>query len=208
MPNQHVVAHGECVSRIAHRYGFRDYRTIYEDGSNAEFRKKRPNPNLIYPGDEIVIPDKKPRKVSKPTGTRHKFVLNTTGRYLRMRLHYDDGAPIANKPFKLTSSGQVVQGQTNGDGILEQEIPKDAETAQVEVESFTWNVRIANLNPMEKTSDDGVSGYQSRLRNLGYNPGPIDGVAGKQTARAVRVFQGIIRRLRWTASAGPKHRPS
>jgi hypothetical protein len=190
LPNQHVVAAGECVSRIAHSYGFRDYRTIYEDGSNAEFRKKRPNPNLIYPGDEIVIPDKKPRKVSKPTGARHKFVVNTTTRYLRMRLHYDDGAPIANTPFKLTSCGQVVQGQTDSNGILEQEIPKDSETAQVDVESFTWKVRIANLNPMEKTSDDGVSGYQSRLRNLDYPPLKVDGICGPKTQAKLKEVHG------------------
>jgi N-acetylmuramoyl-L-alanine amidase len=42
---------------------------------------------------------------------------------------------------------------------------------------------------MENTGDDGVSGCQARLRNLGYDPGPIDGIAGPRTEAAVRAFQ-------------------
>jgi hypothetical protein len=33
-----------------------NWRTIYDHPSNADFKRKRPNPNLIFPGDRIFIP--------------------------------------------------------------------------------------------------------------------------------------------------------
>lgn len=55
---EHVVRQGECLSAIAKRYGFASYRIIYDHPDNAELRRARPNPNLLFPGDVIVIPDR------------------------------------------------------------------------------------------------------------------------------------------------------
>jgi len=54
----HVVQRGESLSAIARRYGVRFWANIYLAGENDDFRLKHPNPNLIRPGDRIVIPDK------------------------------------------------------------------------------------------------------------------------------------------------------
>jgi LysM repeat protein len=58
MPTNYTIRSGDTLSKIALSHGFNDYRDIYNHPSNAAFRAKRPNPNLIYPGDVIVIPDK------------------------------------------------------------------------------------------------------------------------------------------------------
>ena len=50
----HTVAQGECLSTIAASYGFRDYRTVYNDPANAEFREKRPNPNVIWGSADVL----------------------------------------------------------------------------------------------------------------------------------------------------------
>ncbi len=55
----HVVQQGECLSSITKCYGFADWRDIYNRPQNAPFRAKRPNPNIIYPKDEVFIPDKR-----------------------------------------------------------------------------------------------------------------------------------------------------
>jgi hypothetical protein len=54
----HVVKLGENLSRIAQHYGVRYWANIYLAGENDDLRSKRSNPNLICPGDKVVIPSK------------------------------------------------------------------------------------------------------------------------------------------------------
>ncbi|WP_046869564.1 LysM peptidoglycan-binding domain-containing protein [Microvirga massiliensis] len=58
MAIEYIVKSGDTLTRIASKFGFKLYTDIYNHPSNAEFRKKRPNPNLIYPGDRVQIPTK------------------------------------------------------------------------------------------------------------------------------------------------------
>lgn len=53
----HVVKKGEALDKIARAYGLKSFRQIYDDPVNAKFRKQRPNPDAIQPGDKIVIPN-------------------------------------------------------------------------------------------------------------------------------------------------------
>jgi hypothetical protein len=198
------VKQGECLSSIAHQYGFRDYLTVWKDGANADLSKARPSPNLLHPGDVVVIPDKALREEQRPTGSMHQFRLKSNPRILRITLRHDDGAPVAGEPYELTCGGKVLTGSTNGDGKLEQAITKDAETATLKFLDREWNLNIAQLNPMEDATDDGISGCQARLRNLGYDPGPIDGIAGTKTERAVRHFQANHAPLVVDGICGPK----
>jgi hypothetical protein len=52
----YTVKAGDSLSEIAKAHGVTYWRAIYNDPANAGFRVKRPNPNLIQPGDSIVIP--------------------------------------------------------------------------------------------------------------------------------------------------------
>jgi hypothetical protein len=58
MATNYTVRPGDTLGKIAARYGFSNYREIYDHPANAAFKAKRPNPNLIFPGDVIVIPDR------------------------------------------------------------------------------------------------------------------------------------------------------
>ena len=71
MPTTHTVAQGETLTRIAKQYGLGSWQKIYNHPDNGDFRALRDNPDLIYPGDKIVIPDleQKPR-LSKQTNQR------------------------------------------------------------------------------------------------------------------------------------------
>lgn len=57
MPTTHTVAAGENFSVIAARHGFRNWRIVYYAPENADYRTRHPDPDLIRPGDKIVIPD-------------------------------------------------------------------------------------------------------------------------------------------------------
>lgn len=60
MPTPYTVVRGDTLTKIANRRGFRNWRAIYDHPINAAFKRLRPNPNLIYPGDVIQIPDSSP----------------------------------------------------------------------------------------------------------------------------------------------------
>jgi hypothetical protein len=60
MSTPYTVKRGDTLTRIANRHGFRNWRAIYDHPDNAGFKRLRPNPNLIYPGDVIQIPDSGP----------------------------------------------------------------------------------------------------------------------------------------------------
>jgi hypothetical protein len=53
----HVVKKGENLSKIAKNYGIPDWEPLYEAYENKDFRKLRPDPTKIEPGDKVVIPD-------------------------------------------------------------------------------------------------------------------------------------------------------
>ena len=63
------------MNASAAKYGFAKWKTIYDHPANAGLKKRRPNPNLIHPGDEIVIPDRAPKEADCATGRVHKFVV-------------------------------------------------------------------------------------------------------------------------------------
>jgi len=189
MPVTHVVQQGECLSRIAARYGFASHTDIYDHPANAEFKRKRPNPNIIHPGDEVVIPDKAPKSFAVATGAVHRFVVQLPRRTLRLSLQDADRAPLADTPCTLTISGKAIKGVTDGQGILVLEVPVDAEEGRLVAGSYEWPLRIAALNPIDHTDDGGISGIQGRLRNMGHDPGPVDGQLGSKTRAALRAFQ-------------------
>lgn len=67
MPKTHTVAQGETLTRIAKKHKFASWKTLYESPDNADFRALRKDPNIIYPGDQLIIPDKEPRFFSVAT---------------------------------------------------------------------------------------------------------------------------------------------
>jgi LysM repeat protein len=53
---QYRVQRGDTLTKIAQRFGFSSWKTIYFHADNAGYRRFRPNPDKIYVGDVIQIP--------------------------------------------------------------------------------------------------------------------------------------------------------
>ena len=51
----YTVVQGDCLSAIAHKFGFADWRTIYNHGNNAEFRRLRPIIRHLRFDDDLVV---------------------------------------------------------------------------------------------------------------------------------------------------------
>jgi len=57
MPIPYTVKAGDNLTAIAKKFGVPSWQSIYNSPDNAAFRAKRPNPNLIYAGDILMVPD-------------------------------------------------------------------------------------------------------------------------------------------------------
>jgi hypothetical protein len=191
MPTTHVVKQGECFTRVARRYGFTDYKIIYDHPSNAELKKKRPNPNVLWPGDKINIPDKVEKLIDCATGARHVFKMKTARKVLRIVLKEHDGAPLSGAAYVLEVGNEVRNGMTDGDGLLTEKVPIDVPGATLTVAERVLHLSLGHLNPIgdEEEEKTDCSGIQGRLKNLGYDVGRIDGKLGRRTRAALAVFQ-------------------
>lgn len=191
----HVVKRGEVLSSIARRYGWKSHVPIHEHPKNADFKRRRPDPNLIFPGDEIYIPDEpeEPKRATCATGSKHTFQAKLRAKRLRIVLRDPHGSLLRDEPFRLELPGAVIDERTNGEGLLDVPLPDDATSGVLTVRDHRYQLAIGDLNPVDETPDEGVSGAQGRLANLGYDAGPIDGLMGPRTRAAIRAFQRDFR---------------
>lgn len=190
MGKVHTVQQGECLSRIAIRYGFTDWRTLYNHPDNAALKSKRPNPNVLFPGDEIRIPDLRKKEERLPTATLHRFVVKAPRKYLRIVFKHPNGDPYANEPYTLSlSSSSAKQGKTNANGLLHEPVAVLEPEATLTIAGRTLALHLGHLNPNGDVVADDLTGIQSRLNNLGYATGPADGIYGRNTRAALALLQ-------------------
>jgi hypothetical protein len=185
---EHLVQQGDCISSIAHEYGFY-WRTIWEDPRNAELAAKRGDPNILLPGDVVFIPNKVQREESIQTEKQHTFCLGGTPSVLRIRL-LKWGVPRAALDYRLEIEGTLTQGKTSASGLIEARIPCDARNGKITllcgdtVEEYP--LQIGSMSPAAE-----ISGAALRLHNLGYALDPV-GESDKidpRFAGALRSFQ-------------------
>lgn len=194
MTTTHTVQQGECLSSIAHNYGFSDWHAIYDDPDNADFKKARPNPHVIQPGDQLVIPDKKELEKFESCATEKKHVFKVKRPYVLLRVVVKDEEekPISGKKYELVVGGEKFEGKTDGDGTVEERVNPSATSAELTIfleddpkgEHLHWELAIGHLDPVTE-----LTGVQARLNNLGFWCGPPDGRMGKKTKAAIKGFQ-------------------
>ena len=193
MTQQHTVAQGETLLRIAKQYGYQTSKALYNHPSNAEFKALRPDPNLIYPGDKITIPPKKEKFIPLRTNSINSFVVQNEKEYFRLQVSYDDGDDVAGKRVVLNIGSQTIDTVLQSDGLIEVELNNnDALTGTVDLylnegdttPTKSFAVQIGNLDPI-----DTLSGVQGRCNMLGFDCGTVDGVMGKKTRIGVKEFQ-------------------
>ncbi len=186
------VRQGECLASIAKAFGFSDYKRIWGDGNNADFRHRRPNPNHVYPGDIIYVPEIEQRVETRATDQCHSFQLMMPKVLLRVVLKNSDEEPLANKKYALESDEMHIEGMTDGSGMLETKVPADCEHARLTVwedpadddKIFRRELGLGHLDPIDQ-----IEGVQAPLNNLGFFCGAVDGIAGEKTKAALMAFQ-------------------
>ncbi|MEP7123343.1 MAG: LysM domain-containing protein [Byssovorax sp.] len=205
----YTVKPGDFLLKIARQHGFRDFRTIYDDAANAAFRQKRPNPDVIFAGDELVIPDNKPRVEEGATGQRHTFfVKRPQNTRIRVVLKDHSGVPLAGKRYELRMGGVVLVAagakRTGPDGLVEHDL--DPLVSAVELTLFldetssdgiSWQLDIGALDPVSE-----IAGVQHRLNNLDFDVGQPNGQLDHATLREIHAFR---RRMKIRVSRGQEN---
>jgi hypothetical protein len=191
MASQYTIQPGDYLARIAQQNGFFDYRTIWDHAQNKQLKDLRKNPNVLAPGDILFIPDKTPKKESRPTGKTHRFRIKNETILLRLILEDLYGKPVANAGCDLNIDGQPFHVVSNADGKIEQEIPLTAQNGDIVVTdgktplmNVKLQIQIGYLDPV-----DVLSGQKARLSNLGYYLGSLDEDDDVQFRSAVEEFQ-------------------
>jgi hypothetical protein len=196
MATYHTVKQGEHLSRIAKQYGFVDYQTVWDQAENAVLKQQRQNPNVLFPGDRLFIPDRQGKTAASRTEQRHRFRLRGRRLMLQIKLEKSYDGPIANTPCELCVECERFPLTTDGNGMVQHEIPKTAsrvrlvikETLQLKDKvvprATELAVQIGHLDPVEERS-----GQRGRLANLGYYRGPLDQVDEAELLSAIEEFQ-------------------
>ncbi len=199
----HKVQQGEYLAKIAARYGFTNYRTIWNHPKNAQLKQKRRSPNVLYPGDMLFVPDREERVEARSTTKVHTFVAPQRTVLLRIVVKDVDDKPIGNADYVLNFRGKTSAASADKNGLIEEQIDiKQSHVGTLTV-SNTRNVfdvqlgiKVGDLNPVEMPS-----GQMARLNNLGYFAGrletgdrmdkkqPIDSKEEAQFKSAVEEFQ-------------------
>lgn len=207
----HSVKEGEHFSGIALKYGFPDYRVLWNRPENSELKKKRKNPNVLFPGDQVFIPDKTVKQVSGGTDQRHTFELKTKPLFLKLELlrEYDD--PLSNTECELTVEADTFKLTSDGKGTVQKQISPKAHAATLRIKDKIEArhrqipfdrliaIRIGDLDP-----EDTKSGQVARLANLGYYRGGFDPVDDKEFESAVEEFQCEHPPLKVDGICGPQ----
>jgi hypothetical protein len=183
MSTNHVVQQGDYLASIAATYGLSP-QTIWNDPGNANLKQKRKNPNVLFPGDTLTIPDKELRTEAGETGKHFRFQLNKQPIKLLVIVKDSNNKPIANTDCTLKLEGKEFKLTTDGDGKIEQEIPTTTQSGSLELNDIVVPLKIGHLDPVEEKS-----GQMARLNNLGYNAGAIDKFDEEQFLSAVEEFQ-------------------
>lgn len=192
MSQVHTVKQGECLARIVKEYGFRDWQKIFDHPKNKEFKEKRSSPNILMPGDKIFIPDKEVKEEDISAGKKYKIKIKTKPIKLRLELRDNTSKPLRNKKYSLRFQRATLEGKTNDNGLLEQEIQPDDEEGELIIwldndasdKSMIFKINVGHLDPIEE-----ISGIQGRLNNLGYKCGEPNGELDERTREALKVFQ-------------------
>jgi len=186
MATDYKVEQGDHMVKIAAKFGFGDFNTIWNHPNNADLKKKRENPNVLFPGDSLHVPDKKQKKESKPTDASHKFKAQRPKLLLKLVLKGIDRKPLANTKITLKVEGDSFDLTTDGNGALQQKVRPTAENGKVFIKDLAVEatLKIGHLDPVDE-----VSGWRARLNNLGYNAGGKDDPADPKVKSAVEEFQ-------------------
>ncbi len=193
MPKTYIVKQGDCISSIAFKYNlFPD--VIWDHSDNANLKNDRKDPNALFPGDKVVIPDKREKEEECETGQTHRFRRKGVPEKLRILFSDDEDESRSGVPYVIdvrTKSGRPVpleRGETDDDGLLDISIPPDVNQGEIRLGEGDEQ-EVINLGPGDLDPANTISGAIARLKNMGYDCGEHDDRLDEDAIECIRLFQ-------------------
>jgi hypothetical protein len=184
---KHSVQQGDCVSSIAEQYGFY-WETIWNDPGNAQLKQLRRDPNVLLPGDVLVVPDRRLREESRPTDAKHSFVRKGVPAKVKLRLVNLHQEPRPGLAYIADIDGEVRSGASDSDGYIEFTVKPSARKILLTIDDNgrqeKYQVPLGHLDPIKE-----AAGVRKRLANIGFVCGPESGSLIDGTREALRAFQ-------------------
>jgi hypothetical protein len=161
----YIVRQGDYLTKIAHRFGL-EAAAVWSHSANADLRARRADPEQLYPGDVLQLPETSSSSLSVAAGGAVHARAHLPSVEIKLALRGRDGAPSANIGFELRG------------------VSADLETGR------SYVVRVGNMDPVNE-----AGGVLKRLVHLGYLPfadvARLDTTDGRdELTCAVRRFQG------------------
>ncbi len=150
---------------------------VWKDGANVKAlanTPKRTDPNLLYPGDVVDVPDNTVKSDSgAATSKKHDYQIGSEYITVEVRLLDGDHKPHKSKKVEVKIDGTATttagptnkcSGTTDGDGVVKiEKVMPDAKKVELSYTGRTVELQIGWLDPV-----DTKSGAIGRLQNLGY----------------------------------------
>jgi N-acetylmuramoyl-L-alanine amidase len=181
-PLTHIVQPGEHISKIALQNGFEDYAVVWSHGKNADLANKRDVAHVLDDGDELYVPELKPKPDNKPTGAKHQFTIKQSPLKLRVKLLGADMKPVSDAACTLDGTSLT----SDGDGVVELPVDKLTEASTLSVDGSDLALSIGRLDPLDDTTE---AGWKARLFNLGFLVDPTVPDGDEEVTFALHDFQ-------------------
>ncbi len=179
----YVIKQGDYLTQLAHDLGF-DKDSVWQDDKNADLRAKRPNPEILYPGDLLYLPEKEPAPSEMAQGSENSYAADVPT--VKVTLVFTNADPsLANEPFEVEGL-PLTTGTTDGDGQFEFDVPVIVRefTVTFKNQEYTYHVLVGSVDPATEES-----GIRTRLSNLGLYRRAADDEDADALAGAVAEFQ-------------------
>jgi hypothetical protein len=190
---EHIVVQGESIQKIARDNGYLNWKFIWEHPDNSQLKSKRKDPNILYPGDKVIIPPIKVKKVSLGTNKIAEFTASeeVPENKINIVLKDSDGKPLKNLKYKIIINEEGKVGKTTSNGEVIENIPMDVALLKLivyksedEGDILEYNLNLNHLDPIDE-----ISGIKARLKNLGFYAGAIDKKEDEELKEAIKWFQ-------------------
>ncbi|NQU75748.1 MAG: peptidoglycan-binding protein [Planctomycetes bacterium] len=186
---RHIAKDNDCISSIAEKYGH-FWETVWNHPENAELKKKRGDPNVLYSGDEVFVPALREGSEQIPTEKRHRFRRKGVPAMARWRFRDEKGNPRAGIEYVLIIDDEkTVEGKTDSDGVIEVPISPEAKEARLTLRDGEheehYRMELGGMDPVSEES-----GAIKRLENLGVDCGR-DGDRFEQGLKEFQLNHGL-----------------